>query len=282
MRVGLVGSSGFIARHIIKKLDSKYDIIKFARKEECDVFLDLNNMDDFDFESLYKLDYLVFTAAVSSPDVCQKEFEKCWNINVENTSKLIENALDCNCKVIFLSSDAVYGNIEGKLYDETSACKPLTAYGKMKRAVEERFASNKNFKSLRLSYVVSKDDKFVKYCLECAENEEIADVFHPFYRSCITVSDVVAVIRWIIEHWEVCEERIINVSGNELISRVRIVDEMNRYINKKIRYKIVLPDEMFFQNRPRITQVNNGVIKKYNILNMETFSKKIRKELEEI
>ncbi len=49
-----------------------------------------------------------------------------------------------------------------------------------------------------------------------------------FYRNCIVVSDVVKVVEWMINNWEEFTDFVLNVAGNELISRVRIADEINR------------------------------------------------------
>lgn len=42
------------------------------------------------------------------------------------------------------------------------------------------------------------------------------------------VSDVVKVVEWMINNWEEFTDFVLNVAGNELISRVRIADEINR------------------------------------------------------
>ena len=47
-------------------------------------------------------------------------------------------------------------------FDENSDPKPLGEYGKMKLLVEKEFSREERFKTLRLSYVFSKDDKFME------------------------------------------------------------------------------------------------------------------------
>ena len=54
-----------------------------------------------------------------------------------------------------------------------------------------KFKGERSFKAIRLSYVASAKDRFISYCLSCIEKEEVADIFHPFYRNVISVSDVV-------------------------------------------------------------------------------------------
>lgn len=279
MKVALVGSNGYIARHIMNALDNNIEILKIDKQEE--VALDLIEADKFDYKMLDDVDYVVFTAAISGPDMCAEQYELCWNINVVGTERFIAEAIDRGCRIIFFSSDAVYGDIEGKVYDEYSIRNPNTPYGIMKKHVEDTFGHNLAFKAIRLTYVVSANDKFVSYCLGCAERGEQAEVFHPFYRNCTVVSDVIRTVKWLLYNWEQCEESYINVCGDELVSRLQIVDELNDILDNKIKYTIQKPPEHFFDNRPMITRVKSVVNKKYGIYKQDTFFEKIKREVEE-
>ena len=66
------------------------------------------------------------------------------------------------------------------------------------------------------------------------------------------------------------------------MSRVRIADEINRCLNGSLHYTISYPDEVFFQNRPRITQMRSLYLKEFNIFPDNTFTEKIQKVLEEL
>ena len=73
---------------------------------------------------------------------------------------------------------------------------------------------------------------------------------------------------------------MLNVAGKELVSRIRIADELNRNWNEKLKYKVVEPSEAFYQNRPKITQMKSLYLQKYKIIKNISFSEKIKKELE--
>lgn len=285
MKTALVGSSGYIAEYILKRFAEEYGIdsvLKLDRNEMSDAFLDLAEAEKFDYELLNGIDYVIFTAAISGPDQCAKEFDACWNINVTGTSYFIKEAIKRNCKVLFFSSDAVFGDIPGKIYDEESKTKAYTPYGKMKKAVEDEFKEQKNFKAIRLSYVASAKDRFYTYCLKCVRNGETADIFHPFYRNVIVVSDVVDVVTYFAFHWDEYKPTFLNVAGKELVSRVRMADELNRFIGGKLKYTISMPIEEFFTNRSIITQMRSLYMRKYGILSDNTYTEKIAKELEGI
>ena len=278
MKTAIVGSSGYIAGYLLKRFEN---VLKIDQTPEADAHLNLAEAAKFDYSVLDGIDYVIFTAAISGPDKCANEFEKCWNINVTGTEYFIKNAISHGCKVLFFSSDAVFGDIPGEIYTELSETKAQTPYGRMKKAVEDCFKDNPNFKAIRLSYVVSKNDRFVSYCLKCMDTGETADIFHPFNRNCITVSDAVNTVYWLINHWEGYEPQVLNVAGNELVSRVRIADELNRLYGNRLKYVITSPGEDFYKNRPKITQMKSLYLNKYGILKDESFTEKLKKELEE-
>ena len=168
------------------------------------------------------------------------------------------------------------------IYDEESATEANTPYGKMKKAVEDEFKEESLFKAIRLSYVASAKDRFITYCLNCIRDNKVADIFHPFYRNVVVVSDVVDVVTYFALHWSEYDPTVLNVAGKELVSRVRIADELNRFFYRKLKYIITMPDEEFFRNRPCITQMKSLYLQKYGIIPDNTFTEKISKELKEI
>lgn len=281
MKVALVGSSGYIAGFLLERFYREKEIeivLKIDQNENADVYLDLSEATKFNYSCLEDVDYVVFTAAISGPDKCASDFDFCKNINVTGTSYFIQEAIKRNCRVLFFSSDAVFGDIPGYIYTEKSETKATTPYGRMKKAVEDEFKTDPLFKAIRLSYVASAKDRFVSYCLSCMEKGIIAEVFHPFYRNCIVVSDVVDVVVWFAKHWDEYEDFVLNVAGKELVSRVRIADEINRICDNRLHYTISTPEEAFYNNRPKITQMRSLYLAKHHIIDNNTFTEKIQKE----
>ena len=285
MNVAVTGSGGYIAEYLLRRFEKEKcidSVLKLGRTEQADEYLDLKEAERFRYDSLNKIDFIIFTAAVSGPDRCAAEFDECWSVNVKGTIFFIEEALKRGCRVLFFSSDAVFGDIPGKVYTELSETNAAAPYGRMKKAVEDRFMDEPLFKTVRLSYVVSRNDRFVSYCLDCISKEETAEVFHPFYRNCITISDVSDIVMWLIKHWEEYQEPALNAAGRELVSRVRIADELNRHLGGRLKYTVSYPGDEFYQNRPGIIQMESLYIGKYHILEETSFTEKIKKELEVI
>lgn len=277
-----MGCTGYIAGFLRKRFKSEnWDILPIGRRAPAEAILHLEEAERFDYGTLEGVDAVVFTAAVSGPDKCANEFEACWKINVTGTERFIREAMARGCRVLFFSSDAVFGDIPGAVYTEDSKTAAATPYGRMKKAVEDAFRGQSLFKAIRLPYVVSAKDRFVSRCLAAIENGEEVEVFHPFYRNCVVVSDVADAVVWLLKNWEAYGPAVLNVAGRELVSRVRIVDELNRIFDGKLKYRIVDPGEGFFQNRPRITEMRSDYLEPYGILESKTFSERFQFELKD-
>ena len=96
------------------------------------------------------------------------------------------------------------------------------------------------------------------------------------------MSDVVDVVIWFLKHWDEYHPFVLNVAGKELVSRVRIADELNRHLGNKLEYIISSPCDDFYKNRPCITQMKSLYLQKYKILEDNTFTEKLIKELQNI
>lgn len=285
MKVALVGSSGYIAGFLLKRFKKEeqiHDVLKIAKTDSADEFLDLQHPEAFNYRVLNEVDFIVYAAAISEPDRCAADFDYSWDINVTGTKYFIRQAIEKKCPVLFFSSDSVFGDIPGHIYNEYSETKSGTPYGRMKKAVEDEFKCSLYFKAIRLSYVTSAKDRFISYCLGCINRGEVAEIFHPFYRNCIVVSDVADVVCWMAMHWKEYKPFVLNVAGKELVSRVRIADELNRYFGNKLQYTIVQPGADFYKNRPSITQMESLYMQEYKILKDNTFTEKIKNELGDI
>lgn len=284
MNIAIVGSSGYIAGYLIKELkksSSINTIIGIDQTEGADLYLNLLKPDEFDYSNLETIDVVIFTAAVSGPDKCASDYDFCYSVNVRGTCYFIKEAIERNCRIIFFSSDAVYGEDKG-IFNELSETCANTAYGRMKKIVEDKFKSYDYFKAIRLSYVMSVNDRFVSYCLECVKSNSVAQIYHPFYRNCVTVTDVTKSVIWLILNWNTFKYTFLNIAGKELISRVRIADEINRLVNGKLKYEINSPPSGFFENRPKITQMESLYLFGMKIINDESFFNKLKYELKEM
>ena len=224
----------------------------------------LNLADDlssYDFYTLKEGDTVAFTAAISEPSVCAKQFDLAIKVNVESTGEFIQKALDRGCKVIFLSSDVVYGRVEDE-FDESQSLDPLGVYAEMKAIVEKRFIGHSRFKVLRLSYNFFKDDRFTTYLRTCASEDTVADLFDPFGRSIVHRDDTVDAIISLYNNWDVCEEGVINCGGPETLSRVEFAEILSELVVQDLITKVTTPDAKFYEDRPAIVAMRSPLLEK--------------------
>lgn len=281
-KIAVVGCSGFIAGNFIPTcVNANMDVLKIGTEGGIsDVILDLLQAESFPYDCLSGVEIVIFMAAISSPDLCEKEFERCWAINVTGTSIFIKNALALGCKVLFFSSDAVFGEDLGVAFDENSVHRPNTAYGKMKEEIERSFYDNPNFLIARLSYVFAINDKFTKYLLNCKEDKICPQLYHPFYRNVITFEMLEVVLLYIISHLNELPSRQFNMVGAELVSRVKIADTVFRTIGETIAYDIIAMPERFKIARPLVTHTKSiylpNIVKNY----YTSFEEQVHSEFE--
>ena len=221
--------------------------------------LRLDKFEEFNYEIVQAGDVILFTAAISSPDICVKEYNRAWSVNVTGTSGFISRVLSRGGKVIFFSSDTVYGEKTDD-FDESSVCAPAGPYAEMKHEIENRFSGNPLFKILRLSYVFSRGDKFTKYLASCSENNEEAEIFDPFFRAVIHRDDVIAGAVALGRRWNEFPQSVLNFGGPEVLSRTEFARILKEVRLHSLKYRIVEPATEFFKSRPKIIRMASPVL----------------------
>ena len=229
-----------------------------SRPGGADFKLDIARPNSFNYEVINPGDTIFLTAAISAPDLCANDHDYCWNVNVTGTVTFINKILTRGAKVVFFSSDTVYGE-RNDVFNEKSKCNPAAEYGAMKYEVEKCFSGNPLFKTIRLSYVFSAQDKFTRYLMSCEARKEEAELFHPFYRAVVHREDIVAGSLALAECWDLIPERVINFGGPQIISRLEFAECLREGYLTNLRFKVVEPEVEFFKSRPRIISMTSPI-----------------------
>ena len=247
----IVGARGYIGRPLLasaKTVGSAIGTSSIGGNGLLHLRLDAPS--DFDYGRISPSDFVMVTAAISAPDVCAREHDWAWKVNVTGTSSFIQSVIDCGARVVFFSSDTTYGERDDE-FDETTVSNPAGEYAIMKHEIECQFSNCPSFKSIRLSYVFSKADKFSRYLAECAERNEEAELFHPFFRAIVHRVDVVEGAILLAKHWDEVPEKIINFGGPQVLSRIDFAECLRDAYLNKLRFKVTQPSDDFFRKRPR-------------------------------
>nr|VFK79558.1 MAG: dTDP-4-dehydrorhamnose reductase [Candidatus Kentron sp. SD] len=258
----VIGGRGYIGAELFSSIPDGVIGLRTASSDSPGFLrLRLETPQDFADLPITDGDVVFLTAAISDPDICAREHDQAWVVNVTGSSAFIASVVARGARVIFFSSDTVYGERVGE-FDERSVCNPAGEYAVMKREVERRFAGNPSFKAIRLSYVFSREDKFACYITGCVQRNEEAELFHPFFRAIVHRDDVVAGALALAECWHEIPEQFINFGGPQVLSRVEFAECLREVHFHDLRFKVTEPDANFFRNRPRIIAMKSLVFAK--------------------
>ena len=276
MATHLIGT-GNIGKRVLEK---GTDINVITKKELNLETKPLNY--NFDKESiggtpLREGDTIIFTAAISEPAIVSAQFEKATRVNVESTGEFIQGAIDLGCKVLFLSSDTVYGDVETG-FDESHPINPKGAYAEMKSIVEKRFEGNPNFKSFRCSLNFYKDDRFTQYLKTCAANNVEADIFDPLTRAIVHRDDTVDAILAVANDWNLAEGQYTNCGGPQVLSRAQIAETMKKVALPNLQFKVSRPPSKFYTDRPAFIEMKSPNLKRILGRSPVTFEEAVKIE----
>lgn len=144
MKILIIGSKGFIGSHLTRYLGIRdYDLY------EADVVVDhssdgryyMMNAVNTDFEAIFentKFDLCVNCSGAASVPDSIKEPKLDFELNSVNVFKILDSIRkhNSNCKLINLSSAAVYGNPRSLPVREEITLKPMSPYGYHKKNSE--------------------------------------------------------------------------------------------------------------------------------------------------
>jgi dTDP-4-dehydrorhamnose reductase len=259
-RIVVVGARGLIGRCLLeaaKRAGTAMGTSSTAIDGYACLRLDAPN--EFDYSLIETSDTVFFTAAISSPDLCARDAARAHQVNVIGTKSVISSLLKKSVRVVFFSSDAVYGTKYTES-DESATCSPSSAYAKMKYEVECEFRGNPLFKAIRLSYVFAADDKFTQYLARCEAIKEDADVFHPFFRAVIARQDVVAGALALAARWSDFPNAVINFGGPVAISRIEFAKQLQASVLPALTFHVSEPAPTFFLERPRMIRIISPIL----------------------
>jgi dTDP-4-dehydrorhamnose reductase len=132
-RVFLTGGNGFFGTRFREAHHHNYEILS-TDIEELDI---LEKEKVQDALNLFKPDYVIHAAAIALTDYCNRNPQRCHEINVTGTLNVAAACRQVGAKMIFLSSEQIFnGNEEPGPYRKSDPPHPNTVYGKNKWEAE--------------------------------------------------------------------------------------------------------------------------------------------------
>lgn len=121
----ITGGNGFIGKHLQEKFMKEGIEFVAPSRGELDITKKINNLKNID--AVYHL------AAILKSE----NYDETYKCNVEGTRNILELCKINRCKIIFLSSAAVYGVPNYNPIDEKHPANPVNDYGKTKLEAEK-------------------------------------------------------------------------------------------------------------------------------------------------
>lgn len=263
MTIWVVGAEGFLGKHLSSYFFQNSLKFKYSSRklDQGDHYLDLVDSDSIESFPLYEGDVVVFLAGISSPEICENQPLLAKSVNFDGSSQFIEAAIKKGARVLFASTDAVYGNQTGRL-SEDAPCFPAGKYAEFKNGLERKFSHTPEFKSLRFSFILASNDKFTSLLREKSSPPETVDVYSNFKRNAVNLSDVLIGITTLVLNWDAAMgNSIINFSGSSCLGRDQIALEICEKYGFKAKLNPTVGPDNFFEIRPKIIYTSNDLFK---------------------
>lgn len=176
MKVLVTGFNGQLGYDVVKELNS--------RQIEC-IGTDLQDFDITDREATLKFakeyspDVIVHCAAYTAVDRAEDDEESCRKVNVDGSENLAIAAKKLDAKMLYVSTDYVYGGSGVEPFEVTAPTDPKSVYGRTKLEGENAVKKHlEKYFIVRTSWVFGiNGNNFVKTMLRLgAERDELSVV----------------------------------------------------------------------------------------------------------
>ena len=282
----LTGTGGFIGKHLVEFIISKYPNMELAALTNSDIkSIHCINHNEYNYELsnfpkkiIDRIEVILHLGAfIPKSRMESDDILKC-NKNISSTKSLLRLELPSVKKVIYISSIDVYDNTN-QIIDERTATEPGTLYGWSKLYCEKMVQShcdalNIDAVILRLGHVYGPGEEFYQKLMPVTMNNILAGQSPAVFgdgsdlRSFIYVGDVVRTITAAIEN--PIDDNIINVVHHESYTILDIVQKIIAISHKNISIQFKAGSSMkrnlMFDNGrlrkklcPSLTNIDEGL-----------------------
>lgn len=174
MNVIVTGSGGQLGYDVCARLSTN---------GHCVLPLDLPEVDITDerqvrlFFDAHRPDAVIHCAAFTSVDRAESDPASCARVNVDGTRNIALEAERFGAKLIYISSDYIYGGCGSQPLTEACEAHPVNVYGRTKYAGELEARNCSRLFIVRTSWVFGQHgENFVKTILRLSETQDVLRV----------------------------------------------------------------------------------------------------------
>lgn len=206
-RIYITGIAGMLGANIAYLLKDQYEIIGV---DKLSFKADNIKSEQFDLLCYDKLkesivrsapDYLIHTAAMINVDLCEEEKDLADQLNNKLTSYLAKICNEISCKMVYISTDAVFDGKDEKLYTEEDETCPLNQYGKTKLFGEGEVLRNNHLvvRTNIYGFNIQNKNSFGEWIYKSLQQGESLNMFTDIDFSPILVNDLTEIIVQLLE-----------------------------------------------------------------------------------
>lgn len=270
-RIYVTGIAGMLGGNIAYLLKDKYEIYGVDRIPIFDTRIHAQVFDLLDYETLresidkIRPKYLIHTAAMINVDFCEKEPELAEELNFKLTEFLAKVCKDISCKMLYISTDAVFNGKCERLYLETDTVDPINVYGKTKLKGEYAVLDNDHIvvRTNIYGYNLQEKNSLGEWILKALQDESTIRLFTDIYFSPILVNELVEIIVQLLEREDICKE-IYHVCGTGSVSKCEFGEKIAEIFGLRQCQIIkgVSEDMKFLAKRAKNMGMSNEKVKK--------------------
>ena len=175
MKILVTGYNGQLGYDVIKELHSRGIDCLGADKDDFDI---TNEKETLKAITEYSPSAVIHCAAYTAVDRAEDDEETCRRVNVDGSKNIALACASLGCKMVYISTDYVYGGKGEAPFEPSSPTDPCNVYGKTKLEGEKQVQKycKKSF-IVRTSWVFGiNGGNFVKTMLRLSESHDTLTV----------------------------------------------------------------------------------------------------------
>ena len=237
MKVLVTGGSGLLGSAISLHFKDYFDVIasyamhKVMINELETIYLDITDAQDtINLIKKIKPDLIVHTAALVGVNICEREPELAYKINVDGTKNLADAAEKINSKIIYISTDYIFDGKKG-MYKESDTPNPINTYGETKLEGEKLIDTNNNVIIRTSTYgwnVIKQKRSFSNWLIDELANKKQINVFTDQVNSMMLVNNCAEALKEIVDK---DFSGILNIASSEKISKYQFAIKLADIFN---------------------------------------------------
>ena len=180
MKILVTGATGQLGWDVVKELKKRNIECRGVGSKDLDI---TDKEAVFAYIRGYRPDAVIHCAAYTAVDKAEDELEKCRDVNVNGTAYIAEACREIDAKMVYISTDYVFGDDGNRPHEVDDPVHPLNVYGRTKWEGEEAVRHTlKKYFIVRISWVFGEHgNNFVKTMLRLGQtHKEISVVADQF------------------------------------------------------------------------------------------------------